>query len=135
MKIHTKLTDEEIAEALARCQHNELITKDVRFAEYSVHGSRSHARAVDVQLGTDTGGKLPEGYMSRYGSPQKTRRVRKGGAGRGASVNYATTLKFAATWEEWGTFIAELFRHDPNAKIGFYDGINDFHDRTDRAFA
>jgi hypothetical protein len=135
MRIHTKLTDDEIAEALATCQYNELIATGVRFAEYSAHGSRSHARAVDVQLGTGTGGKLPEGYATRYGTRQKTRRVRNGSGGRGASVNYATTLKFAATWEEWGELIAELFRRDPGAKIGYYTDVNDFHDKTDGAFA
>jgi hypothetical protein len=36
----------------------------------------------------------------------------------------------AASWDAYGYLIAELFVLDPIAKIGIYDGINDFFTRT-----
>lgn len=36
----------------------------------------------------------------------------------------------AATWDEWGIFIAALFEIDPEAKISHYDGRDDFIAQT-----
>ena len=32
----------------------------------------------------------------------------------------------AATWVAWGYVIADLYRRDPDARIGFYRGVNHF---------
>lgn len=39
---------------------------------------------------------------------------------------------FAATWMDWGWFIAVMFRFEPTAVIGQYDGQADFLDQTRR---
>ena len=39
--------------------------------------------------------------------------------------------EFAATWTEWGLVIDALFKVDPNAKIGHYDGREEFLRTTD----
>jgi hypothetical protein len=36
----------------------------------------------------------------------------------------------AANWDAYGYLIAELFKVDPDAKIGIYDGATDFMVRT-----
>jgi len=41
----------------------------------------------------------------------------------------------AATYEEWGHFIAALFAVEPSAKIGHYKNAAHFHELTKGAFA
>lgn len=36
----------------------------------------------------------------------------------------------AATWDEWGIFIAAIFAHDPDAICGWYSSLQDFIDKT-----
>lgn len=57
-----------------------------------------------------------------------TRRRNSGGFG-------AKTDDFAATWMDWGWFIAVMFRYEPTAVIGQYDGREDFLDQTRRAIS
>ena len=40
--------------------------------------------------------------------------------------------EFAATWTEWGIFIAALFEIDPDATIGHYKGQAEFMRLTDK---
>lgn len=40
--------------------------------------------------------------------------------------------EYAATWMEWGWFIAVLFRFDPEARVGIYNGRSDFLDYTNQ---
>jgi hypothetical protein len=40
----------------------------------------------------------------------------------------------AATYDEWGIFIARLFSLDPGAKIGVYKDEADFNSKTDNRF-
>jgi hypothetical protein len=39
---------------------------------------------------------------------------------------YGPDAARAATWDAWGYVIARLFDRDPEARIGYYDGRNDF---------
>jgi hypothetical protein len=84
----------------------------------SQHGSHSRARSFDVSL-TGT----------------STRRPNSGS--RGAAWD---SEEFAATWDEWGIFLAYLFRVDPHAWVGgtrkrpIYDGREDFHSATGGRF-
>lgn len=73
---------------------------------FTWHGSRKRAQAWDVSL---------TGTSSR----------RTNAGNRGAGDDYA------ATWDEWGMFLAELFRRDPEATIpGVYDTAGDFDYKT-----
>jgi hypothetical protein len=64
-------------------------------------GSRSRDHAFDV-------------YLSGT-SPHRTQR------GEGP----------AATWDEWGKFLAILFKREPTLKAGPYDGLVDFVEKTE----
>lgn len=57
------------------------------------HGSRSHTRSLEVRL-TGTSGR------------------RTNAGNRGAGDDYA------ASWDEWGMFLARLFDADPNMIVG-----------------
>lgn len=43
--------------------------------------------------------------------------------------------EYAATWDQWGVFLAELFVRDPDMKAGPYNGSEDFHRQTGDVFA
>lgn len=72
------------------------------------HGQDFHIEELAVS---------PRGAMTFYGeSWSGNRRVNR----QGRSDAYA------AKWQAWGWFIAELFNRDPDARIGQYKGVADF---------
>jgi hypothetical protein len=79
--------------------------------EHERKGSRKRTRAYDVRLGSPT--KEPGDGRRRPNSGQF-------GAGAG----------WAATYDEWGAFIATLYDYDPDALIGPYQGEQHFHETT-----
>ena len=125
MRIHTYLTENEIRLALMTAKRKGKVADDVRFDPIAHHGSRSHEHAWEAQLGSSQCGNLPDHYVNMYGKRQKTRRVRNGGYGE---------YRYAATWHEWGWFLAEVFDMDPAAIVGngreAYRGQEDFDQKT-----
>jgi hypothetical protein len=75
------------------------------------HGSRTHARAFEVQLSDGAGNAWRN--SGQYGA--------------------ATWDGNAATWDEWGIFLAHLYGADPGARVGgslkrpIYADADDFH--------
>ena len=59
------------------------------------------------------------------GTGTRHHRPRNGG-------RYGSSQDYAATWMDWGWFIAVLFRYDPDAVIGQYKGRGDFLRQTAR---
>jgi hypothetical protein len=84
------------------------------------HGSRSHHRAFEVTLRA-TPGKDRNGKVRRWPN----------GGSYGADTGYGK----AATYDEWGYFIAEVYRKDPDAKVGPYDNLADFTRQTRGAYS
>ena len=76
--------------------------------EFTTHGSRKRDHAFNVNL--------------------------TGESKRRPNRNHASD-EFAATWDQWGVFLAALFDVDPNASMTYYDGSADFHYRTAHRFA
>lgn len=77
------------------------------YAEITTHGSQIRTRALEVQMSGDA-----------------SRRTNSGNRGAGDD--------FAATWDQWGLFLAEAFRRDPDMLVGsrkypVYDGAAHFH--------
>lgn len=113
MKLHSdKLTRTDVVEALTMSQKAGLIDQAVGFEILEERGSRSHSHAFEVQLGW-------------YGNKVKGdgRRFKNTGKGGADSV-------YAATYDEWGQFIAELMERDHNATFGTYKGYQGFHEAT-----
>lgn len=97
----------------------------------------------DIHQAVPTGCYLVEVHSERAGGyftivPEPSRShdhgylVRMSGSHRS---NMQRLPDKAATYDEWGIFIARLFMIDPNAKIGNYKGWEDFDRQTKGEFA
>lgn len=110
MIIHTNLTSEEFGELVATPKLN----ADVFYDRWTESRSRTHDRKFDLILRGNT-------RLSRSGVWRKRPNFGAGG--------------WAATFDEWGWFLAALFDADPTARCGsatfpVYADREDFHDRT-----
>jgi hypothetical protein len=139
MRLHTRLTINQLYDALLAAQDAGHVTKDVDFKPSpEMHGSRTHNRAFDVQLGTYSKDSLPAGTKDQHGKNMKVRRYRNAGDS-GATSGWHEPSVWAATWHEWGWFMLEVFKLDPEARFGsakdwHYAGLDDFHRKTEGAF-
>lgn len=119
MRIHTDvLTSEDFYRAISAAG----LSPDVWVDECNVRGSRRRNRAFEVRLaaepGRDKGGKA--------------RRPRNSGQYGAENGDYQK----AATYDEHGYWMAELFRKDPTLIIqGCYDGAAKFHALTKQRFS
>lgn len=140
MKLHTSLSGTEVHQALSRAQAAGHVTPDVHFAVYGNVNSQTHARGYEIQLGTYDQHSLPPGTKDQHGKTMHVRRFKNSGNGGADSV-------WAATWHEWGWFIAEIFAADPGARWGGnpersrnpeyvwgYSSPDDFHAKTGDEF-
>lgn len=135
MKLHTSLTPVEVTQALGRAQNKGRITRDVHFTVFIPERSLTHRYGYEIQLGTYDQDSLPAGYADQNGRTMRVRRAR--GANQGDA-------RWAATWHEWGWFIAEVFAADPGARWGSdparsrhpwgYFSPADFHGKTGGQF-
>jgi hypothetical protein len=113
MRLHTALTEREIRDCLARAQESGEVPADLIFDQFNPAGSRTHRHGYDIHLATEYQGTRDDG------------RKRKRAAYYGVSGQL-----WAATYDEWGWFLAEFFVTDPDAKAGPYKGQADFHAQT-----
>lgn len=86
------------------------------YYERTAHGSRKRAHAFDVSADADPG-------EDRHGI-KRAFRCNTGTIGA-QSGEYK-----ALTWVEWGDWICQMFKIDPAAIIGSYDGAKDFVSQT-----
>lgn len=120
MRIHTNSDSPRstIDQALRNAIRRGNVAPDVHFVVGpTVYGSRSHAHGVEVQLGT---------YDSSSG-PTRSRHFKNTGTSGADHI-------WAATWDEWGWFLAEVFNYDPSAKAGPYVGREGFDAATSNAY-
>lgn len=85
-------------------------------------GSRTHKHAFDVALESD-------------GTPDKKGKARRRKRNMGTS-RYADRFNsgFAASYDDWGWFLAALFAKDPDIVAGPYKGAEDFHRQTNNDY-
>lgn len=136
MRLHTKLDYIGVSHALQQAKRAGYVTWDVTFqGGLKPYGSRTHAGAFEVQLGTFEKDSLPKGYRDQHGNVMHVRRFKNTGD-RGASSEYYGECGaiWAATWDEWGWFIAYVFEADPDARFGHYASYADFMFQTDGKF-
>jgi hypothetical protein len=119
MRIHTsKLGRLDVRECLAAAQRSGKVTSDIEFVIGPVeYGSKSRDRAFEVQLGT----------WDQTSGPTKSRHFKNTGT-------YGADRVWAATYDEWGHFLALVFLCDRNATAGPYKGHDDFHAKTHDAY-
>lgn len=138
MKLHTKLTDVEVSNALWRAQQKGLVGRDVYFTVFTPGRSLSHPHGYEIMLGSDNRDGLPAGYTDQNGHKLTVRRVRNSNSGE---------ARYSATWHEWGWLIREIFDMDPEARWGQdparskrpqyiwgYSSVEDFHEKTNHVF-
>jgi hypothetical protein len=135
MRLHTSLPGSQVFAALSRAQRKGLIAPDIDFTVYKTGGSKTHPFGYEIQLGTYDKYSLPAGYVDQHGKNLRVRRYRNSNHG---------DAEYAATWHEWGWFIAEVFAADPESRWGSdpsrarnswgYSSPEDFRAKTDNAF-
>jgi hypothetical protein len=109
MRIHSDhLVRRDLAEALSE---SGLGAEGVVLWDVSAHRSRSRHHAFEVAL------RAPEG-RDRFGTKRRNPATGTYGSPQNA-------LK-AATYDEWGLWIAVLFERDPDAVIGPYNSRRHF---------
>lgn len=112
MRLHSDtLTVRDLTEAAGKLE-------GVWLDDYSVHGSRSRKVGIEFRLAAEKG---------------PGRRRRNTGT-HGVEDAYMPARTYAATWDEHGYFFADLFEIDPEAIIGPYKGVDDFHAKTHYAY-
>jgi hypothetical protein len=112
MKLHSDILNRDsINRAMDNAKAAGDVARHVHFYIFEESRSRKRANGFEIQLGTYT--KVPG-----------DKRGHKNSGNGGASSVYA------ATYDEWGWFIAELFRMDPDAIFGNYKGLKDFDGQT-----
>lgn len=126
MRIHTRLQAHDLESALNSAEIAGKVGGAVSFAVIERRGSRTHPHAYEVQLGTDDN-RLPAGTKDQYGKNMRVRRNRNTGE--------TPDMPYAATWHEWGWFLNEVFKADPEAKTSYYESRADFDRKTGNEFA
>lgn len=108
------LTETDIREALAKATRTGNVDRLVDFEVLEARGSRTRKAGYEIRL-------------AWYGEKVKGdgRRWTNTGNG-GANVNGF----YAATYDEWGWFIDELFNRDPRMVFGHYTDRNTFDTMT-----
>ena len=125
MRLHTdRLFMGDIYAALADERSAGRIAGSVTFKIITQHESKSHKRAFEVQL--ESSGKLPGDGR------------RAGNSGSYGAMGYESG--YAATHDEWGWFLAALYRKDwgmvaGSAKNPVYEGQDHFNERTGFTYA
>lgn len=146
MRLHTQLTGPDVGNALLRAKKAGRVTEDVQFTVFGTYKSRTHAYAYEIQLGTYDKHSLPEGTVDQHGKKMHVRRFKNSGnSGASSEYGYYENV-WAATYDEWGWFIAEIFKADPTARwgpkpkpgrtgYGIYASPDDFHEKTHGNFS
>lgn len=112
MRIHTDtLTRQDL---YAATRH----AGEAHLEECDEHGSRSRKRSYDVGLAVYDGGK---------GTSHPYRRNTGQYGAEGGAI-------WAATYDEWGWWLAALFELDPLMIAGVYKGYDDFHAKTSHKY-
>lgn len=115
MKLHSDtLTTGDVYNAMSYAKNGGGVSDGVYFAVLDESGSRTRANAWEVRL-------------AHPGDADHRRYTNGGNTGNGG-------LR-AATYDEWGWFIAELFALDADAVFGTYKGVADFDAQTRYRFA
>ncbi|MDG6938495.1 MAG: hypothetical protein JRN42_08185 [Nitrososphaerota archaeon] len=120
MKLHTStLTLDDIYDALNSAKKTGRVAEDVFFVQLKKRGSNSRFGGYLIHLGT-----------YEQGSGPTTSRHRKNSGKYGPT----TDGLWAASYDEWGWFIAGIFDRDPEAIFGQYQGRWDFNRQTDNKY-
>jgi hypothetical protein len=120
MKMHTKLSSQDIYDSMTVSKARGLMTDDIRFIQFKEQPSKSHPNGFLVQLGT---------YDQKSG-PKNSRYYKNTGKRGAHSERNEGEPVWAATYDEWGWFLADIFDRDPDARLGQYKNKDHFDEMT-----
>jgi hypothetical protein len=119
VKLHSDiLTETDIREALAKAKRRGNVDSLVSFKELDRKGSYKRSVGFEIRL-------------AWYGTKVKGDGRRWSNSGTGGAD---TSGFYAATYDEWGWFIDELFNADPNMVFGHYKDRETFDTMTRYAY-
>lgn len=122
MRLHTNtLTWSSMHEALEAAKTKGHIPQHVVFEACAEYRSRKRAKGIEVKLAT---------YDKEPGDGRRWTNT----GNRGANSEQNGEGLYAATWDEWGWFLAEVFDADPGATCNWYDGGPEFDRITKHAY-
>lgn len=134
MRLHSDtINPMHIIHALQECKARGLIADHVELANIERKGSRKRRSAVEFSIGTSDGTSfMSEPVREELEAHGLERKAMNAAKRRWVRNGYARQEDFprSATWHEWGHLIAYLFRLDPDAIIGAYDGWIGFERET-----
>jgi hypothetical protein len=110
MKLHTKLSTQDVYDALIVTHARGLMTTDVHFVQFIEEPSKSRPNGYKLQLGT----------RDQHSGPKNSRYYKNTGKRGAHSERNEGDPVWAATYDEWGWFIADIFDRDPEASFGHY---------------
>jgi hypothetical protein len=117
MRLHTNThTMTTIEDALRRAKGKGKVAYHVGLFVLTPHRSQSRTHAFELRLGTEVKIKGDKRTFLNSGT-------------RGADTSI-----YAATYDEWGWFLAEVFAADPDAACDRYTGERNFHEVTRHAY-
>lgn len=123
MKLHSDiLTESDIREALGRAQRRGNVDRLTVFMILEPKKSRTRANGFEIRL--EWIGDKVKGDGRHWTNSGK----------RGADSYDNGNGTYAATYDEWGWFIAELFDKDENLVFGHYKGMDHFNEYTKYAY-
>lgn len=114
-----------------------LTTLDLRESAKQVNDEFPGAR---VYLGTMASWPDDNGKAMTVHEGPRTRRIDHVHLRSETGVYHANTgtqgaaREMAASWTEWGWFLARVFDRDPDARCGDYRGVEDFNTQTNDRF-
>lgn len=123
MRLHSnKLTTSDIYSAMDAAKVSGNVAHHIHFSVFTDHRSRTRNKAWEIQLGT---------YHKLPGDKRGWKNTGQYGAD---SVGNGQGL-YAATYDEWGYFIAELYKLDPELVFGHYKSLETFQRVTENKYA
>lgn len=123
MRLHTNLYSRDVREALDRAKASGRVDRLVDFLLLEPKKSRKRENGFEVRL--EWLGEKVKGDGRRWAN-----------SGKYGAESYSNgNGYYAATWDEWGWFIAELYRADPSLVFGHYTSREVFDSVTKYKFA
>lgn len=122
MKLHTTLERHEIQTAFRDVRDIGHVTKDISLVQFKEEPSKTHPYGHIIQLGTQEQFSLLNGKSRHYKN----------------SGIWGSVRMWAASYDEWGWFIARIFELDPTARWtggGAYQSPEDFAKKTDGKYS
>lgn len=125
------LTASDVRNALVATIDAGHVGPTVQFARFREFSPRTHSHGIEVILASSSSASWRPDVIKDYGYTETALRkagrryYRRGGDSEGNG------LQTSPSWHEFGFFIAELYKIDPDAQVGVYNSEEHFRAETE----